>query len=952
MITKSWIQKSLIVLLLISFFAVETVFSQSWTSLQGPIKHRKEKHISVGALGSVAYVCDSSKLFRTTNRGTSWSATQQEIFRPLAVTCRVDDPDVVIVGTQGYLYFNWYGGTGTWSAVLSNAGTPLTLSNQQVTYYSNYYMYMGRQASGSSTSIYRSTNGGSNWSVPVTYPSGTNIYSVCPYPVASIHDADVWAGGSDPSGASNEGGDPNSTTASVRGVWKSTDRGLNWTQSYMGNFNIRAVAIGDGSPVSIYAGTSTGKLYLSDEGVDWVVKSNYQTTSSATVINAICVRTDNQYVYVGSDQGVHRSTDGGNVWANAWPFADDKVITSLAAAKDTQRIIFATTSNHVYKTTNGGLNWIVADDSLGHMSVISATGSGSNYWAVWKDQDTVSRFYNSTWTNQEVSNLYSNRIMRDPNNGYLYLMGTINQYASIYRSTNDGQSYASAYTSGTSGSGYTFKGSMVSPQNSSYLYAWGQDGTTANFYNIANYGTGTREPYIVGPSASNTVNDVAVTGTQTIYYGLDNIGVYKSTAGPSSGNQVLSGVTIRSLAANPNVADNVYAAGPSGIKKTTNGGSSWTTITNMNLKRVVLCPGYTSTTNNILFLTNDGLHLYYSSNSGSNWADIVGTTLPTPIYDISAVPGNPAAIYVSTECGLYQMTSPTTAPTLSSPANGATVGVVPTLSWNSVSGISIYHLQIASDANFNSLVVDAPDLASTSYNATALNIGTYYWRVASKNYVGQSDYSSSRSFTTALGDSITLTVTSYLGGDGYFHPRLSWTSSGQGSNYYIYSYYCACYVGDCRSNDWLLPLMATTSSTTYDDAGTVLQTKGVDCASTIFYHVRSNGVSRRVGKNTAIGEEQKVAINEGIPKETKLKGNYPNPFNPVTRIAYDLKEDVLVRIIVYDILGREVQTLVNEIQSAGSKEIAFDGSHLPSGMYFYKFSAGKYHAVKKFILAK
>ena len=103
--------------------------------------------------------------------------------------------------------------------------------------------------------------------------------------------------------------------------------------------------------------------------------------------------------------------------------------------------------------------------------------------------------------------------------------------------------------------------------------------------------------------------------------------------------------------------------------------------------------------------------------------------------------------------------------------------------------------------------------------------------------------------------------------------------------------------------------------------------------------------------------------NTDSPSDFKLYQNYPNPFNPTTKIKYSIPSvqthsDASVQLKVYDILGREVATLVNEVQLAGNYEIEFNStetnSHttLPSGVYFYKLDAGSFHQIKKMILLK
>ncbi len=89
-----------------------------------------------------------------------------------------------------------------------------------------------------------------------------------------------------------------------------------------------------------------------------------------------------------------------------------------------------------------------------------------------------------------------------------------------------------------------------------------------------------------------------------------------------------------------------------------------------------------------------------------------------------------------------------------------------------------------------------------------------------------------------------------------------------------------------------------------------------------------------------------------FPKEYNLFQNYPNPFNPSTVISYQLAAGNQVSIKVYDLLGREVATLVNEKKPAGTFEVEFDGSNFSSGVYFYSLKAGDFLQTKKLILLK
>jgi predicted esterase len=97
--------------------------------------------------------------------------------------------------------------------------------------------------------------------------------------------------------------------------------------------------------------------------------------------------------------------------------------------------------------------------------------------------------------------------------------------------------------------------------------------------------------------------------------------------------------------------------------------------------------------------------------------------------------------------------------------------------------------------------------------------------------------------------------------------------------------------------------------------------------------------------STAIKENE-----DPFPRQFLLSQNYPNPFNPTTVISYQLPANSFVVLKVYDVLGREVKTLVNEVQETGRYSVAFDAAGLSSGVYFYRLQAGSFSQVKKMIL--
>ncbi|KAF0158779.1 MAG: hypothetical protein FD188_2443 [Ignavibacteria bacterium] len=104
---------------------------------------------------------------------------------------------------------------------------------------------------------------------------------------------------------------------------------------------------------------------------------------------------------------------------------------------------------------------------------------------------------------------------------------------------------------------------------------------------------------------------------------------------------------------------------------------------------------------------------------------------------------------------------------------------------------------------------------------------------------------------------------------------------------------------------------------------------------------------------TNIGIPTGVEVfNPEIPVGFSLNQNFPNPFNPSTTITYSIPSGGFVTIKIYDILGNEILTLVNEEQNAGNYSVLFDASGLASGMYLYKLSLGNFEQAKKFVLLK
>ena len=104
---------------------------------------------------------------------------------------------------------------------------------------------------------------------------------------------------------------------------------------------------------------------------------------------------------------------------------------------------------------------------------------------------------------------------------------------------------------------------------------------------------------------------------------------------------------------------------------------------------------------------------------------------------------------------------------------------------------------------------------------------------------------------------------------------------------------------------------------------------------------------RRYNTYTAVFERQSL-----LPKGFELHQNYPNPFNPSTTIRFNLPKSSFVTLKIFDTLGKEIATLINEKKSSGEYTIEWNGKKLPSGTYMYQLRAGEFAETRKLILQK
>lgn len=128
--------------------------------------------------------------------------------------------------------------------------------------------------------------------------------------------------------------------------------------------------------------------------------------------------------------------------------------------------------------------------------------------------------------------------------------------------------------------------------------------------------------------------------------------------------------------------------------------------------------------------------------------------------------------------------------------------------------------------------------------------------------------------------------------------------------------------------------------------------KGIGFIQMLYWDFAEFNVTGARIHNQVYGNLTDIELSDPISITFNLFQNYPNPFNPVTQITYTVKEVGFIKLKVFDVLGKDVTTLVNKEQSAGIYKVEFNGSDLATGIYFYQLNVGNFVETKKMILVK
>jgi photosystem II stability/assembly factor-like uncharacterized protein len=741
------------------------------------------------------------------------------------------------------------------------------------------------------------------------------------------------------------------------GVFKSVDGGTSWLPIFdeTSTMSIGDLVLDPTNPNIIYAGTGevnggggsvtyggNGVYKSTDGGTTW----NYLGLASTEYISRIVVNPLNpQTVFLGamgklfgknSERGLYRSTDGGVTWENKLFISDSTGCIDVAVNAADPNIVYAAMWERIrkpdrltyggptcglYRSTDGGETWTELINglpnntpSLGRIGISISSSSPNTLYAIYADNiGYFAGVYKSTnngdsWTRTNdgaLNSLFSSygwwfgNIRVDPSNpNNVFVMGL-----DVYKTTNGGSSWS--YSSGSMH--VDQHGMYIHPANPNFIIA-GNDG---GVYKSTN--AGASWAFITSmPITQFYTCDVDFQYPNRYYGGTQDNGTNRTLTGNPNGWQQIYGGDGFYVLVDPSNNNYVYAEYQyGGFARSTNGGNNFS----YGLNGVSGTDRFNWSTPFVIDPTNPaklylGTHrLYKTTNRAVSWTPIspdLTNGLPTgnqvygTITTIASAPSDTNVVYVGTDDGNVWVT-------LDGGANWTKISNPLPVRW------------------ITRVAVNPYDAMTAYVTLSGYRYDEYLPHVFRTTDAGANWQSISSNLPDAPVNDIVVDPDStdrlYVGTDvGVFFSD----SLGNTWNY----------LGENLPNAPITDLVLHNLTRTL-----VAATFGRS-----IYSIDLTPVT-----NT---ENEIAAVNDFT-----LFQNYPNPFNPTTKIKFEILDQVrndnaLVTLKVYDILGNEIATLVNEEKSAGEYEVEFNATGLPSGIYFYQLREGNFAETKKMVLLR
>lgn len=652
---------------------------------------------------------------------------------------------------------------------------------------------------------------------------------------------------------------------------------------------------------NIYAGaypffTTYAGLYKStDNGNSW--KKIMPDIEDAEVYGIYI--TEDDHIWLGTNfQGrIYLSTDSGETWENKRNGYDTGECWAFGESKD--GVLFAGDGQYykLFRSTDYGDNW---EFSATLRPLVFATDSNNIVYAGTQDGLFGTTDNGITWAqNNFLKDIPVATILIDNENNIYCGTGYYDNGNGVYLSTNDGVSWEHLGLDSMIVLTLEFdsEGTLFAGTKDNGLFKTTDKGQTWSQHTNGLY--------------QKQVFRLEINSNDDIFIGSEEEGVFRSTDNGDEFKEI--GLPISNAKDIKFFRDSLlFASTPSGVQKYNISTKKWT---NIGLHDVF---GLDITESGTIYAATFADGLFKSTNFGKDWTKTSLTTdTLMSVYNVLAIGKD--TVLAATGANLRKSTD-----------GGNTWEVLP---------------------------------IETSFFSRGMYLnGNELWVIGYRNGIRilfkTSDYSSfdstfsqlewsENNCISAVGETIFVTDRTHgtfrstnngLEWGQVLEPHSVWTIYSENNGLVLGGARDTIWYSEDYGNNWIgieVPLK-------YESNITDIK-RGID--GKLYVGTYSEGIYE-LDILTDLENELEVRINY------TLSQNYPNPFNPTTQIKYSVPGSEHVLLKIYDILGREIETLVNEVKPKGTYEIEFDGSDLASGIYFYKITIGSFSDVKKMVLVR
>jgi photosystem II stability/assembly factor-like uncharacterized protein len=643
-------------------------------------------------------------------------------------------------------------------------------------------------------------------------------------------------------------------------------------------------------------------------------------------------------------QGVYRSTDNGLTWHLSLPV--NSYISAFAIDRNGNMLV--TNDYGLYRSTDQGVHWALV---RGFFHPFAVTTNSLGYIFVGSEQDFgVGDFYRSTddgasWTRHlipDYATAYS--LLATPDDalfagtGYGIFRST--NHAATWDSINTGLTHRSMTSIARSSSSIIFAGTFRGGvfRSTNHGNSWTQSGLPGedvfnvsvgpNDFVYAATGHGVSRSTDAGATWVQT--NVGLTNTNTgsvaafegdvVFTGTEGSGVFKSTNNGDGWLHSSAGIVnpiINCLIVDNN--DRIWA-GPAyggGIACSTNKGLVWE---NVGLDGISVRLIRSTPTGAILAATYDGI--WRSTNTGVSWTHV--PVWLDPYADLERVVTNSLGyVFVSADSAVYRSTDD---------------GLTWTPASSGLPDDYLSDLAITPDDHLF-VVIHADEIFRSTDNGNS-------WHVTSNGMADE--------YLETVGVNVNGDI--YVAGDSVFRSTddgASWAVANSGLprvpriGVFAFNQKGHAFVGAYGG----VMHRSVNSGFSWENISSGMPNDNVSAmvvdSSGFVYVSTGSGIFRTIESTTSVSDRDAMA-----PTQIDLFQNYPNPFNPTTHLEFWISEIGFVQLRVFDLLGREVATLVNEKLNPGTHTATFDGSGRGSGLYVYRLEVNGHTVSRKMLLLK